>query len=530
MKRRVVENWLTKAGEISFTIPFCQLLISEGIKVIHISSQGPLEQGKDIIAVDESGKVYCYQLKCGNINARVWAEIKPEIDQLVELPPRHPSLDETVDEWEAVLVTNGTIANPTARDIYDYSESKRSRGHQALKTIVGGELLDLFDSYYGDFFPIDTFGLQRFLALFNVNGDEELNLGDTKQFFERILREYDDASRQRRIEAIRASLILCRYMLTHQFSERNHLAVIQAHVLLLASIYEFADRHELNDTLWRSTEQLAYEALDVGYSELLDEIEHHPDTYVETRYGLLSEVVAYKIRCAELLGYISAYLNYQKIKQARDGERDLNGFFEAVSQHQVLLGEVFVPLYLNYIMMLESGQGDEDRGASQVVDMIVAYVAIYVDGGRGMPSPYYDFHTALNWSMLRKTDFEEDFAWRSYTVRSLILLAVRLGLRDELDSAWPTLSRITQQEVIPNEAWDYLNWRIAKGSHDDRFPDATQSWQQLVDEASADFSEELPTVLNERIHFLPLLINVMPHRLNHRIVLTIFNALEAADS
>jgi hypothetical protein len=46
MKRRVVENWLTKAGELSFTVPFCQLLVSEGKRVIHISSQGPLEQGK----------------------------------------------------------------------------------------------------------------------------------------------------------------------------------------------------------------------------------------------------------------------------------------------------------------------------------------------------------------------------------------------------------------------------------------------------------------------------------------------------
>src|SRR6266511_5200721 len=109
MKSKIVENWLTKVNELTFTIPFAQLLLSKGQRVIHISSQGPMEQGKDIIAVDDSGTIHCYQLKSGKINSRVWADIKAEIDQLVELPPRHPSLNERVDNWEAYLVTNGSI-------------------------------------------------------------------------------------------------------------------------------------------------------------------------------------------------------------------------------------------------------------------------------------------------------------------------------------------------------------------------------------------------------------------------------------
>lgn len=176
MKNKIVENWLTKVTELTFTVPFCQLLLSQGKTVVHISSQGPMEQGKDVIAVDVSGVVHCYQLKCGNINSRVWAEIKTEIDQLVELPPRHPSLQQNVDEWEAYLVTNGGIANPTVRDLYDYAASKKSKGHQPLKTIVAGQLVASFTEFYDDFLPADVVDLQQFLELYNQHGDYELDV------------------------------------------------------------------------------------------------------------------------------------------------------------------------------------------------------------------------------------------------------------------------------------------------------------------------------------------------------------------
>ena len=32
---RLVENWLTKVNEKSFQVPFCQLLTTEGYKVVH---------------------------------------------------------------------------------------------------------------------------------------------------------------------------------------------------------------------------------------------------------------------------------------------------------------------------------------------------------------------------------------------------------------------------------------------------------------------------------------------------------------
>ena len=51
MIERLIENWLTKAGErdkYNFTVPFSHLLAGEGYRVVHLSRHGEMEQGKDL--------------------------------------------------------------------------------------------------------------------------------------------------------------------------------------------------------------------------------------------------------------------------------------------------------------------------------------------------------------------------------------------------------------------------------------------------------------------------------------------------
>src|SRR6266545_1728606 len=526
MKSKIVENWLTNVKELTFTVPFCLLLLSKGQRVVHISSQGPMEQGKDIIAIDDAGRVYCYQLKCDNINSRVWAEIKAEIDQLVELPPRHPSLPERVEEWECYLVTNGGIANPTARDIYDYSESKRSRGHRPLKTIVGSELVADFTQFYDEFLPIDVLDLQQFLEQYNQHGDYELDLGKFKTFFEAYFRARHDASKQKKAEAVRASLVLCSYLLTHKYAQQNHLEIIKAYVLLLASVYEFVEAHHLADRLWRDTERLVYEAIRLEFKQLIDEVVEHPRNYVEDKYGVFSEVILYKVRCTELLGYLAAYTNYCALVSVEPYRPDeIEAITAKLSTQGALLGECMVPLVVNHVISLH-GQGKDADAAQIVVGVLASIVLSHVGEARGLPSPYYSLARSVEWTLGIGEKIDEGFQWRSYTSRSLTLLATRLGLHDDLDELWRVLSRISCQEMIPADPKDYLLWRMKKGNQADRFPDAEQSWASLVAEAEANYSDSLPPVLKDRKHFLPLLINIMPHRFNHRFVLTLFDAVK----
>jgi hypothetical protein len=65
---RVIENWLSSINERQYQIPFCQVLETEGERVVYISSHGPQELGKDIVTIASDGLPSAYQLKAGAID------------------------------------------------------------------------------------------------------------------------------------------------------------------------------------------------------------------------------------------------------------------------------------------------------------------------------------------------------------------------------------------------------------------------------------------------------------------------------
>ena len=81
MLRKAVENWLIKTNERNYQTPFCQILMNKGYRIIYNSKHRSLEHGKDIIAIDNDNNSFAYQLKTGDINLRVWRNIKGEINE-----------------------------------------------------------------------------------------------------------------------------------------------------------------------------------------------------------------------------------------------------------------------------------------------------------------------------------------------------------------------------------------------------------------------------------------------------------------
>lgn len=526
MQNKIVENWLTNVGELTFTIPFCQLLRSQGMRVVHISSQGPMEQGKDVIAVDRAGRVHCYQLKSGNITGRVWAGIKSEIDELVELPPKHPSLPSTVDEWDAYLVTNGTITNATSRTIQDYSEAKKTAGHRPLRTVVRGELLGDFADHFGDFLPVEITDLQSFLELYNQSGAGDLDCEKFKRYLEGFFASHATASRKKKTEAVRAALILSSYLLTYKYAAGNRIEIIKAYALLLASIYQFTELSGLPETSWRDTEQLIYDALEIEFRGLIDELAEHPNHFVESQGGLLSETVTYKLRCNELIGYLSAYLNYCRLRGVEPYRlTEIDAVLETIKTHAAIAGEWVAPLLIN-ASLAQYARGNTQEAAKILVSLLGTVLRANVPGARGLPSPYYTMTEAMEWALnIGERRITESFQGRSFCLRSVVLLLARFGHRDVLAAVWRTVSYISQLEVLPDESAEYLAWRIAKGVQTDRFADTPQSWVELVAEAKTDYADTLPAVLRERPYFLPIWMNAMPQRFNHRVALMLCGAL-----
>src|SRR6185503_1009085 len=101
---RLIENWLTSTTERQYQFAFCQALVAQGYEILHISSHGPQEQGKDIIARDPTGRPIGYQLKTGNIDLGFFRRIYDEVVELVEIPIQFPGVPPD-GQHRCVLVT-----------------------------------------------------------------------------------------------------------------------------------------------------------------------------------------------------------------------------------------------------------------------------------------------------------------------------------------------------------------------------------------------------------------------------------------
>jgi hypothetical protein len=76
MIESAIANWLTKTNERNYQIPYCQVLLAKGQRVLYASTHRPMEQGKDIITVDDNGTYHAYQLKTGNIDQKTFRMIR----------------------------------------------------------------------------------------------------------------------------------------------------------------------------------------------------------------------------------------------------------------------------------------------------------------------------------------------------------------------------------------------------------------------------------------------------------------------
>lgn len=154
---RAIENWLTKTNERNYQAAFCQVLMHQGHRVLHSSSHGPMEQGKDVITIGPDGECHAYQTKTGNIGLTEWRGIAGEIQELIELPVDYPGVDKS-RLHKAYLVTNGSISDPVRIQINDRNEDNLRRGRQYahLEVIGGDSLLKSFVDAQGALFRANS--------------------------------------------------------------------------------------------------------------------------------------------------------------------------------------------------------------------------------------------------------------------------------------------------------------------------------------------------------------------------------------
>jgi hypothetical protein len=519
LQERVIENWLTNANELSFTVPFAQLLALKGHRILHISpKKATLEQGKDIISVDSVGVVHCYQLKGEDITLDRWrTEVKPELDVLVDIPPKHPSLANGF-EWQCHLVVNGEFKGEALREVYDVQQAWADRRGRTFDTIVRGELLRDFCDAYGAYLPRDLSDFSSFLDLYRENGAEPLNKLLLSQliegFFGQILP--DDAklpSKNQIRQTLNAAAISVGYLLANKYREKNHVAIAEGWLMLLSYLLAVVQKTAIDPKYWEPCQKVVEQAMEHAFEDLIAEVSERSH-YAEPAAVPYADAYVYKARISILAGYLAAFAIRKKaLGEEFSLEPNVKAFLdEALDDVLIQMtteGEC-AQLAMTAVGFLVLG----DRERARRLNGSCLQALLHFGEKDGFFDSYVDVQDVVRTSLeISLHPIYPSMGKNSYVMEALVLIHAYLGDRDTLEAWWRKISHTAFQTFKPRSSWQWFYWRSAHGKLQGRFPAQTQSWATLV-EWSKSIDEDIPAILRDQWYNIALLLCLMPHRLS----------------
>lgn len=511
MIERIVENWLTNTNEKGYQIPFCQYLISNNCTILHVSAHGPMEQGKDIIAIDENGIPCAFQLKSGDINGNVWRGIKGEIDELVEIPINYPKIDKKI-KHRSIFVTNGRITDKVRRDVDDRNSRYRQLGLPELEIITGLELLKKFIDVHGSFLPTQISDFRKFLELLLSDGRELLDKKKFAHFLESVLFTQKEAKTQLE-RKISSSVLLTQYVLQPYETVENHMSIIEGWTIHCSYLLSLVEKHKLDEDHWRQSYNVIVQKIDSQMELLKDEF-FSRDDFVE---GYWDGGFIYKSRLTMILGWLSAFEMHKKQSDSnyKIDQRVYDSIKEYYKEKTWFWGESATPLFV-MMSLLSLECGDTSLSNAIICNLIIEITSENnFRDGKGIPNPYHSPNEIIS-HLYQLPEAEIDmssFLGSSYHLGALVDILVRRRKRTLLDEIWRAISYIQKCEFTPQPSWKMLIWECNEGEQVERFYRNPQSWTALWDEATRFNSADFPDTLSNN-PFSYYFLTCYPHRLN----------------
>lgn len=509
MIERAIANWLANTVERSFQLPFCQVLVSQGHKVIYISKHGLMEQGKDIISVAPTGEVHAYQLKTGDISLGEWRLIRHEVEECAEIPIVHPSIS-AGSAHRSFIVTNGEIGDPVRFQITQINERNAKRGIGSIETITGHELLGLFIDAQGSFLPREIREYELFLKLHLSDGRDFLPCA---QFFELVnlcfMSEIPKTKKQR-LDAISSSAVLTSYALQSFQLAGNHYAQFQAWTALAGCVARYAARAELSYAETQASLSLIESEIERHLDNLADEALERED-YLEGDLDGDGGIV-YKARTTLVIGALALKELLRCHKSDSLIDEDVKIAVLKNFDYLWMWGDSAIPPLFAVLKFLEFA-GEKVLAEKLLIQMITHIVDNAKERDLALVPPYFSAQKVLMHLLTANDDddFELfDFSGESYSLWSLVCLAARRGFREKLSGLWRSVSHISSSEFRPKNDIDWFLWECLEGDTISVLPAARQSWSELV--RSASEFHDCPKVVKENPKLAFEFLFVAPHR------------------
>lgn len=521
MQERIIENWLINASERMFQIPFVQILINKGYKVLHISSHGTGEHGKDIIAISPENTPICFQLKKGDINTSEWRNIISEVNDMIETSINHPQIDPKIMH-KSVIVCSGMMSDDVRLTITEKNIKNESRGLGKLEIITQKEIVQDLLELHKNFFPIEPIQLKEFLFFYTYDGRSNLPEKEWSNWVYIILFDNTILSEQTIKRKVASASVLFEYSLNNFDINNNYISLIKAWVIFLSYVYSLIEKNSLEINELTDIINIYYEKI-LGLFVCFKKEVMSKEDYLE---GILfgeGAGLLYSARITIVLSFLASYELFQKHIN-NDYVIDQNLIDRIKNSYQkeefCFLGESMSILVFMLIRLLIEAN-EHDLGFKILMDITKSLVIENNPNQKlGYPDVYFPIDHLLetHYSIPGTEDIPyKTFIGSSYTARIFIEFLARNNKREFLESIWKEISYLFYTEFQKMDKWEFLLWQSESGNIEEYKYPQPMSWNNLYTESMHEINyDELPKVFNNsnNILFKLLFPLIFPHRFN----------------
>ncbi|MEN3952623.1 hypothetical protein [Iodidimonas sp. SYSU 1G8] len=453
---KLIESWLDSQTERRYQPAFVQLLIAEGWRVLHNTRHSPIEFGKDIIARDPKGDLYCIQLKGdpgGRLRKSAATSIIPQLIELIEIAPAQDFLVSSDERYISVLVTNGEIDEEARLILGNLASRTEQERCPSVRFEIWsrGDLLARFISASKSIWPTTPEGMRRILALFTSNGEGTPSPRDISGALSLISsRPQEIKESQTSIDSFLNKTILLVEIIKNPWLQRNnHFSLFV--ISVISSMYILGSCRSEKDI--RRVEQYATSCL-VHIKDLIEEArdKNYDPGLSWVQKNIFSD---YEIMWERrnIIGLCAAVLVLSSSTIMRkDSEYIKSLLIESLKDPQIWGAACIPSIIIRYWASCRLKADLEPESIFiQIVNTIFCLNVHKKTYFPALPSPYYDFvdcwayHHDIRYFGENKI-WDDDFSNRMWFGRAVMFILAKRNWKQTCKRLWSRFSRISHEE------------------------------------------------------------------------------------
>lgn len=527
--KRWLEAWLDSVSERGYQSAFVTALALDGYQVLHSTSHGVLESGKDVIA-RKGADTFAYQLKGhpgGRYTGADWQAGLDQINQLVTMPISQSITGSTSTRHHPAVVTNGEVHEAVHAFVgqFNYPSHLRRIGARKLSIYGRGWLLELLTKRAEAIWPASIEAQRTILRMLSATGNAEIDCAEMSAAIREALLWNSKPSGRARRERVLGVFLISSIVLGRWMESGNLFEVIKGMSMTLADAYGYLDKYGASASERR-------ELCDPFVSQIRGYIRTLSDYVCSfgrrplSEANIFSEFGFYHQRKMLLLSVVSAQALRERFDPTEAPTGALEYLGEKSSLFPCLEGEYIIPA----VLCLGWALHDFPKGRPSERWLAVSLAAILhrnkmINVDEQMPSPYYglpevtEFKYRMYLGIQIHEMSRETFRFQAWFAYPLFLLLVRRNLKQTAKLLFRDLTHFMHKSTKCSHRNEFGAWRddhAREESHGVPYP---ATWGSLVTEATRNRPASFPSGFKEVPDLLAMYCVFFPYRATTDVVL-----------